>query len=243
MYGISTFCLHDDTLASALEKLAPLTGHIEIMDEGLHYLENVEPLLCYSTKFSVHAPSRGTNLASLLEPIRKASVEVMAHAFFLAAEVNAGVVIHPGYFAWPYERKKAGEQLKTSLAELSGYAKQYSVNYYVENMGDWEYFLLKRPEELWLIGNNGFALDVGHAHQNGCLAGFLDCPAGHYHLHDNDGTEDSHLAIGKGTIEFPQVLKKIGADGITPVLEIATFEGVLESLSALKRMKNPGATT
>jgi sugar phosphate isomerase/epimerase len=236
MYGISTFCLNEENLSSALEKLAPLTDHIEVMDEGLHYLENAGPLFSYSTRFSIHAPCRGTNLASLLEPIRRASVEVMAQAFSLAGEVNASVVIHPGYFAWPQEREKAGRQLKKSLADLSLCAKEYSVSFFVENMGDWGYFLLKNPAELPIIGDAGFALDVGHAHQNHCLPEFLAHPARHYHIHDNDGTEDSHSAIGKGTIDFVPVIKTITKSGVTPVIEVATFDGVMESLQVLQRM-------
>jgi sugar phosphate isomerase/epimerase len=236
MYGISTICLHDKPLASALEQLAPLTGHIEVMDEGLHFMETAEPLISYSTRFSLHAPSRGTNLASRLEPIRRASVEVMAHCFSLAAEVNAAVVLHPGYFAWPDERSQAIQQLARSIVELNLIADEHSVRYYIENMGDWEYFLLKRPEELPIIGDTGFALDIGHAHQNHCLLEFLTFPAQHYHIHDNDGTKDAHNAVGKGTIDFVPVIKTLHARGGTAVIEVATFEGVIESLVALKKM-------
>ena len=118
MFGVSTFCLHKEPLPAALETLCGITDFIEVMDEGLHYLDNAEILKSYTTKFSIHAPSRGTNLASLLEPIRKASVEVMAGCFSIAAEVNAGVVVHPGYFAWEEEQGKAELQLQRSLREL-----------------------------------------------------------------------------------------------------------------------------
>jgi len=115
MFGISTFCLHEIPLPEALERLSPHTGYIEVMDEGLHYLESAEPLLSYSARFSIHAPSRGTNIASLLEPIRQASIEVIWQCFLIAAEVNACVIVHPGYFAWAEERVKAQRQLVTSL--------------------------------------------------------------------------------------------------------------------------------
>ena len=98
MFGISTFCLHQEPLTTALDKISSISDHIEVMDEGLHYLENSEPLMSYSAHFSIHAPCRGTNLASLLEPIRRASVEVIEQCFLIAAEVNAGVVVHPGIF-------------------------------------------------------------------------------------------------------------------------------------------------
>lgn len=233
MFGISTFCLHKLPLSEALECLIPLTGYIEIMDDGLHYLVSAEPLLSYSTRFSIHAPSRGTNIASLLEPIRRASIEVIEQCLCIAAEVNAGVVVHPGYFAWAEERTKAERQLGVSLRDLTRLGKEYSVSFYVENMGNWNYFFLKTPDELPLIGDTPLALDVGHAHQNHCLVEFLSFPAGHYHLHDNNSKEDSHVAIGEGTIDFKPVMKAVQKNTITPVIEVATFEGVQKSIQAL----------
>ena len=233
MFGISTFCLHQEALTTALDRISSISDHIEVMDEGLHYLENSELLLSYSTHFSIHAPCRGTNIASLLEPIRRASVDVIEQCFSIAAEVNAGVVVHPGYFAWAEERTKAERQLVTSIADLTGLANEYSVQYFIENMGNWNYFFLKTPDELHLIGDSPFALDVGHAHLNFCLAEFLRLPAGHYHLHDNDGKEDSHVSIGEGTIDFEPVMKAIQKNKVMPVIEVATFEGVLKSIQML----------
>ncbi|HUT38482.1 MAG TPA: sugar phosphate isomerase/epimerase family protein [Methanoregula sp.] len=233
MFGISTFCLHKLPLSEALECLIPLTDYIEVMDEGLHYLDSAELLLSYSTRFSIHAPCRGTNIASLLDPIRRASVEVIKECFCIAAEVNAGVIVHPGYFAWAEERTKAERQLGVSLRDLTRLGKEYSVSFYVENMGNWDYFFLKTPDELSLIGDTPLALDVGHANQNHCLLDFLSCPAGHYHLHDNNSKEDSHVAVGEGNIDFKPVMKAVRKNNIIPVIEVATFEGVQKSIEAL----------
>lgn len=234
MFGISTYCLHDEPLATALDRIAPLTHHIEVMDEGLHYLENADLLATHSCRYTIHAPSRGTNLASLLEPIRRASVEVMAGCFRIAGEVGAGVVLHPGYFAWENEREKAEQQLRLSLVELQEFAHEYSIEFFVENMGNWEYFLLKTPDELPLIDGCSFALDVGHAHQNRCLPSFLATSrARHFHLHDNDGTTDTHATVGDGTIDFGAVMRAVRASGVRPVIEVATFEGVKKSLDRL----------
>ena len=234
MFGISTFCLHEKPLLDALDQLSEVTKYIEVMDEGLHFLPDAAVLENFSVKYSIHAPSRGTNLASLLEPIRRASVEVMQECFTVAAEVNADIVVHPGYFAWVEEREKAERQFMKSRDTLQEIADELSVTFAFENMGDWEYFLLKRPEEIALIGDCGFALDVGHAHQNHCLQEFLKIPACHYHLHDNNSTSDSHDPIGKGTINFPDVMDSIRKSGVTPVLEVATFDGTLASIRALE---------
>jgi sugar phosphate isomerase/epimerase len=235
MFGISTFCLHAEPLDTALEKISRVTDYIEVMDEGLHYLDSAEPLQSYSKKFSIHVPCRGTNIASLLEPIRRASVEVIEQCMTIAAEVNAALVVHPGYFAWAEERKKAELQLRVSLDDLTRMGNDYSVPFFIENMGNWDYFLLKTPEEIDLIGNIPLALDVGHAHQNHCLVEFLSFPAGHYHLHDNNSKEDSHVAVGEGTIDFGPVMKAVKKSRITPVIEVATFDGVQKSIDALSK--------
>jgi len=233
MFAVSTFCLHSVPLTTALDRLTAITDHIEVMDEGLHYLDSADTLKNYSARYTIHAPSRGTNLASLLEPIRRASVKVMADCFRIAADMNAGVVLHPGYFAWEEEREKAERQLRRSLEELHFHAKEYSVEFFIENMGNWEYFFLKTPDEIPIIGETPFALDVGHANLNSCLKEFLRVPAGHYHLHDNKGTEDSHVAVGDGAIDFEPVMKVIQKNKVKPVIEVATFDGVLKSIEAL----------
>jgi sugar phosphate isomerase/epimerase len=236
MFGVSTFCLHQFPLPDALERIAAITDRIEVMDEGLHHLADAELLHCYDRHLTIHTPCRGTNIASLLEPIRRASVEVMAGCMGIAAEVGAGLVIHPGYFAWAEERDKAERQLCRSLEELSALSEEYSVRFFIENMGNWEYFLLKTPEELSLIGDAAFALDVGHAHQMQCLDGFLVLPAAHFHLHDNAGKEDSHWAVGDGTIDFAPVMEKVRRSGIEPVIEVGTFEGVIKSIERLNAL-------
>lgn len=237
MYGISSFCLSTEPLASALETLTGITDRIEIMDEGLHHLDSAEILHSFDCRFSFHAPSRGTNLASLLEPIRRASVEVMAECMAIAGDVNGSVVLHPGYFAWPVERTKAEQQLAQSLAELSLISTDRDVPFFVENMGNWEYFLFRTPEEFPLIGSARFALDVGHAHQMGCLDTFLPLPASHYHLHDNAGNADSHLAVGEGTIDFARVMTVVRASGIDPIIEVTSLDAALLSIGRLDAIR------
>ncbi|MDI6719305.1 MAG: sugar phosphate isomerase/epimerase family protein [Methanomicrobiales archaeon] len=234
MFGISTYCLHESPLPLALDTLAGITEYVEIMDEGYHFLDSSELLEKYSLHYAIHAPSRGVNIASLLEPIRKASLEVIVQCFRIAADVSASVVVHPGYFAWREERDRAAVQLKRSLAELDAAAGDLSIRYFVENMGNWDYFFLRTPEELELLGGAGFALDVGHAHLNGCLPAFLAFPIQHFHLHDNNGREDQHLPVGAGSIDFRTVMDAVRRNSAVPIVEVSTLEGTLASLRALK---------
>ena len=41
-------------------------------------------------------------------------------------------------------------------------------------------------------------------------------PTQHYHLHDNNTSEDPHLAVGKGTIDFGPVMETIRKSGGSP---------------------------
>ena len=58
------------------------------------------------------------------------------------------------------------------------------------------------------------------------------------HLHDNDGTKDSHLAIGDGKINFRLLLsrmKRIRYQGPF-ILEVHKLEGLKRSVRALRTL-------
>ena len=94
MIGISTYCLIEEPLPVALDRLSGLTGLIEVMDEGPHFVDSPELFESYSADFILHAPYHGMNIACLFEAVRKASVEVMTDCFARAAEIGAAVVLH-----------------------------------------------------------------------------------------------------------------------------------------------------
>ena len=71
MPGISTCCLMTESLPAALDRLAPLTDLIEVMDEGPHLITDPGLFESYSQKIVLHAPFHGVNVASLFEPIAR----------------------------------------------------------------------------------------------------------------------------------------------------------------------------
>ncbi len=236
MIGISTYCLLEEPLPIALDRLSGLTDLIEVMDEGPHFVTDPGLFGSYAGDFVLHAPYHGINIASLFESIRRASVEVMTDCFSVAAEIGAAVVLHPGYFAWAQEREQADLQFGKSLAELKEFAEDRSVTFLFENMGDMHFFNLRTPEDLGLIDGSGFTLDTGHANLNHCLAGFLDAKFGHMHLHDNDGRRDTHSPVGEGTIDFRAVMAAQRREHATAVIEVRTLDGVRKSLRALESL-------
>ncbi|HXX55860.1 MAG TPA: sugar phosphate isomerase/epimerase family protein [Methanoregula sp.] len=233
MFGVSSYCVMDRPLPEALDVLAGMTGLIEVMDEGPHFIADTGIFESYSQDFVIHAPFHGMNIASVFEPIRVASVGVMTDCFAVAAEIGAPVVVHPGYYAWAGEREAADRQFGTSLAELHRAADELAVTFWFENMGDMNFFNLRTPEELGLIGDTGFTLDVGHAHLNGRLPGFLGTGFSHMHLHDNNGKRDSHDAVGEGTIDFGPVVAALRRNRASSVVEVKTLDSVRSSLSVL----------
>lgn len=73
----------------------------------------------------------------------------------------------------------------------------------------------------------GFCLDTGHhaAFGNGSMKEWIEDLGpylGQLHLHDNDGSEDSHLALGQGNVDFPGLFKILKARLTVP--PIVTLE-------------------
>jgi sugar phosphate isomerase/epimerase len=236
MIGISSYCLLGEPLPAALDTLSALTGLIEVVDEGPHLVRSPEVFASFTTDFILHAPYHGMNIACLFESVRRASVEVMTDCFAIAAEIDAPVVLHPGYFAWAQEREEADRQFQKSLAELEEAAREHSVTFSFENMGDMNFFNLRTPGDLAILSGLPFTLDTGHANLNHCLPGFLDVPFSHLHIHDNDGKRDTHSAVGGGNITFPAVMAAMRKNNATAVLEVKTLDGVISSLRALEAM-------
>ena len=71
----------------------------------------------------------------------------------------------------------------------------------------------------------GFCLDVGHHHVFGKnpLKEWVETLGDkimELHLHDNNGKEDTHLAVGKGTADFAGLFKLINEKGLSPTITL-----------------------
>jgi sugar phosphate isomerase/epimerase len=234
--GVSSYCLIGRPLEESLTILSGITDLIEVMDEGPHFITDPAVFESYSQDFIIHAPYHGMNIASVFEGIRKASVEVMIDCFAVAAEIGAPVVMHPGYHAWDQEKGEADRQFQKSLREIRDAAADLSLTFWFENMGDMNYFHLRTPEDIRLIEDIGFTLDIGHANLNHCLPEFLETSFSHMHVHDNDGRKDTHSAVGEGIIDFCPVMAALRKTEATAVIEVKDFDGVIRSMKALDRL-------
>ena len=236
MLGISTYCLLEQPLHEALDRLSSITSLIEVVDEGPHFVHDASLFESYSGDFVLHAPYHGMNIACLFEPIREATIKVMTDCFSVADKIGADVVMHPGYYAWEQEREQADRQFKKSLKELCDAARELSITFWFENMGDMHFFNLRTPEDLDLIEGCGLALDTGHAHINHCLPAFLQAGFSHMHIHDNNGRKDTHSPVGEGDIDFVPVMAALRRTHASAVIEVKSFDGVKKSIRALEMM-------
>lgn len=105
--------------------------------------------------------------------------------------------------------------------------------------------LLETPQELADVlaahPAYGFCLDVGHAlvqrGTGGCKEyhRLLGSRLAHFHLHDNDGTQDNHMACGEGKVDWDWVRGALKGFAGTAALEVTGgAEGVRRSVALLR---------
>ena len=155
-------------------------------------------------------------LCSDNEEVRRDSIRYIADAMRNARLLGSpSVSLCPGMLPWDRDIKVGRAQLLKSLRELDELNRAYGLMLLVEPAHRFESNLICTIEECVEVldqvqsENFGILLDVGHAHVNGedmaHAIGLASRYPLHLHLDDNDGSGDSHLIPGKGTIDFPAV--------------------------------------
>lgn len=246
--SISTLPFYPQPLVDILDLIIELNmGYCEIINEYPHNDFDYDVLNSYDIEFTIHAPLSDINLASHNESIRNSSVAEIKKSMDSAAELGSEVVVvHPGYTPILGRKlpTKIMEYNRKSLRECSLYAQEVGVFMCVENMPDIDGLLFKdldELEELILSIDAYMTLDVGHAHNNGFTAEDMlkYSRIKHIHLSNNDGTYDSHQALGNNNddngLDFNFLfsgLKKIEYDGHL-VVEVEEASAVDESIEYL----------
>lgn len=171
---------------------------------------------------SVHAPFRGEwQLAEADETRRPLMLEYFRR--FLSAVSTAGgriVVLHAGARTPAAEQPAALDRAFDALAELAPMAGDLGLTLALENLplewpGSNPADLAARAAAL----NHravGLCLDTGHAHLTTGVAAALAAMGPHivtFHVHDNDGRSDIHLAPPFGTIDWGAFVAGVEALG------------------------------
>ncbi len=240
------------TLAGLHENLEDILDFIE--DLGLEYAELVhqfpyekieaELLESYNLKYSIHSPFMDVNIASLQERSRLNSITQIKSSIDLANEIDAEtVVVHPGlmpFLARPFE-DKVYETANESIKELGDYGKDLGITVAIENMPTFEgmiYQSLERLDKLLRENEMFMTLDIGHANHVGypAEAMYFDSIK-HIHAHDNFGDDDSHLALGDGSIDLKHIINTFESnnyDGIY-IIEVNDEDSIKKSYEYIKK--------
>jgi sugar phosphate isomerase/epimerase len=192
------------------------TEYVELTLEGVTDYNYLFYNLPGGIQYSIHPPTENINLASVNVKIRKHSIEIHKNIIAFASRLKASyVVIHPGYCQSKYFNNLSKALASEALFILNDYAKPLGIKLAVENVGTLSNSVYTQEEFTNLLKdmdtNLQYLINVGHANINKWNLPELINTAGNrilgIHLHDNDGTEDSHLTIGEGTIQWSIILE------------------------------------
>lgn len=191
----------------------------------------------------LHGPFHNLSLGARDEHIRHYSRELMFRGFQVARTVGSSfMVIHSGFLpqyspatveAW---WRVFSEEFPKVLEE----AQACGVMLLVENTYETDLTFFEQLFERFENPALGMCLDVGHAH---C---YSSVPVGqwaarfrslirHLHLSDNDGDNDRHWPLGKGTLKLAPVLEVFIHQPVRPSITLEVpFDTLDESLAVYR---------
>ncbi|MBC7121310.1 MAG: sugar phosphate isomerase/epimerase [Candidatus Methanosuratus sp.] len=250
--GISTLCTFGETFKKIEFYQESTPPVIEVLDEWADRLDRsrIALLLALSsvwrTRYTLHAPIIDLNIASASERVRQLSIELVKESVDHARELGALlVVMHPGSFQ-PVSRGAPDADWAlnfASLSEIREYAAQEGVNLCLENMPAGTRLFFQSPQDFLRASEEGLdfdlTLDVGHANTKGTLREFLALLKGrirHLHLHDNMGSRDEHLPVGRGTVDWGLLKREVDLSSMTAVVESNSIQDAVESVAAARQI-------
>ena len=221
----STLCVLGLRLSEQLdEMIAEGSDAIELILDGGEWnefrsrrKELADLLAGKHAVYSVHPPVWDMNLTSENAEAREAALQACRESISFAAQINAShVVIHPGFcYASIFDKQVARERAAQGVETLCQFNAPYGVQLLIENVGTPATSIFTGEEYISFVegfgGKVGSLMDIGHAHLCGWdiigvisrLKPFLYA----VHLHDNGGSLDSHLPIGKGSIPWDPIFR------------------------------------
>ncbi|MHA1712417.1 MAG: sugar phosphate isomerase/epimerase family protein [Candidatus Freyarchaeota archaeon] len=229
----------------------PLFNPARVEGEALRRLAELADSL--SLRLALHSSYIDINLASLCDYTYKASLKATRKCVELAGLLDACyLTVHCGTLSRDYPPglfSKAWVRSKRAVSSLAKYASEEGVVLGLENKERASNrHLLVSPEEFTsflegLDSNVGVVYDVGHANTWGIteeghlrfISSLKDYLVA-FHVHDNDGKSDQHLAVGEGKIRFDVLLPFMRKIEVPVILEVHSLRGLVESRKKLEEM-------
>ena len=183
-------------------------------------------------RITLHGPFMDLVPGGLDNMLLKATQKRLERFFeILSVFEPVSVVCHTGYDPC-YYRKHWKEWLANSVATWTPHvnrAERFGFKLLLENVYE------TGPEVHCALFNAipsdafGCCLDIGHHHVfgKGPLKEWVETLGKkimELHLHDNNGEEDTHLAVGKGNADFASLFQLIKENGLSPIITLEPHE-------------------
>ena len=209
------------------------------------FLENN---LSYKPFFTVHGPFMDLTPSAIDPLIHDVTIKRFKKTLQIANFLNAKMVIfHSGYEKWKYNHK-IDLWLEKSLytwEEIIRYAQQMNLKIAIENIFEETPDNLKQLMEVLDSETIGLCFDTGHFNifSKVSLSQWLDSVDSYiyeFHIHDNNGLADQHLAPGKGNFDFDTLIRKLNNKYKHCIITVEAHEigDAKESFAYLKKNLN-----
>lgn len=199
--------------------------------------------LDYHPSFTIHAPFMDLSPGAVDSKVRAVTLERFSCIFDIAGILKPkAIVFHSGYEKWKYALK-IDIWLEKSLMTWRALLKRavdMGLKIVIENIFE------DAPTNLKLLMDEmgsehfGICFDTGHFNLFSKISleewlRQLKPNIIELHLHDNDKTFDSHLAIGNGTFDFDTLFSTLKDKNLIYTIEGHTPEDVVKSIERLQK--------
>ncbi|UCD96566.1 MAG: sugar phosphate isomerase/epimerase [Candidatus Bathyarchaeota archaeon] len=250
--GMSMLHCLNQPFSSLLRRLETLERtDVELIDDGWHTLDRdrIRQLLeigrSRRLRFSVHAPFISLNIASPVDAMRDFFLKRLQKSIKAARLLECTLmVIHPGMrtgLSPLFPGLDWQTNLESTRKVLSA-AEDCGVKITVENCPSKYGFLLSSVEEFRRffdeLGEDvDLAFDVGHSNLNEQTLALIEAfgeKIVHIHAHDNDGVDDTHAAVGCGSLDWKLLAENVKNVGFKGTMIVESYSGIEESMRTLR---------
>jgi sugar phosphate isomerase/epimerase len=242
--GFSTLALFMSSLEDCLETASGDGFQLmEILCEGPYWPRNVlasdnnfEIFDSYNIEVYLHSPTIDLNPGSLNPGIRDETLKQLKETVDFAVKINSkAITTHPGLIHRLEERVRnygIAHSIEI-LTEANDYSETRGIKFSIENMPNkYAYFCNTAEEHSYFVEKCGSyaTVDTGHANTSKDVQAFFKQKnIVYYHLNDNNGEKDQHLALGEGTFDL-NLLNGVHKG----IIELNDYQNILKSRDLLK---------
>lgn len=213
-----------------------------LTEKALHKLKES---LNWKPHLSFHGPFMDMSPGGVDERVRRITVERFLHLIGIARILKPKIIVfHPGYDKWRFHGHEdlwLENSYKTWNLILEN-AKSIGTSIAIENVFEEDPLTLEALVKRMDSPKFGVCFDTGHFHlfSKRPLKEWIDRLGSHLlevHIHDNNGIEDEHLAIGDGKMDFDSFFKLLNGLSHKPLLTIEAYgkEAAEKSIERIKR--------